>query len=99
MVIYMPVYIVLSRLTDAGSKTLKTRPERVKEVNKELEEIGVKVLEQYVVLGEYDFVNIVEAPDNLTIFKAMVELISRGTVRTITLPAIKVDELISELKK
>lgn len=95
----MGVYVILTRLTDEGAKTLKLRPERVKEVNKELEEMGVKVLEQYIVFGEYDFVNIVEAEDNLTVMKAMVELASRGTIRTVTMPAVPVDEFIEEMKK
>lgn len=91
-------YIVLSRLTDEGAKTLKEKPERVKEVNKELEKMGVKVLEQYVVFGEFDFVNIIEANDNATVMKAMIDLASRGTIRTVTLPAIPVDELLKKLK-
>ncbi|MCX8172324.1 MAG: GYD domain-containing protein [Archaeoglobaceae archaeon] len=91
-------YIVLSRLTDEGAKTLKEKPERVKEVNKELEKMGVKVIEQYAVFGEFDFVNIIEANDNATVMKAMVELASRGTIRTVTLPAVPVDELIKKLK-
>ncbi len=95
----MPLFIVLSKLTDEGSKTVKIKPDRIKEVNQELEEMGVKVLEQYVVLGEYDFVNVVEAPDNETVMKAMLELNSRGTVRTQTMPAIKVDDFIESLKK
>ncbi len=95
----MGVYVILSKLTDAGAKTLKSKPERIREVNAELEKMGVKVLEQYIVFGEYDFVNIVEAKDNLSVMKAMVELASRGTVRTMTLPAIKVDEFISEMRK
>jgi len=93
------IYIILTKLTGEGAKTLKERPERVKEVNKELEKMGVKVLEQYIVFGEYDFVNIVEAKDNLTVMKAMVELSSRGTLKTITLPAIPIDEFIEEMKK
>ncbi|MGH7901887.1 MAG: GYD domain-containing protein, partial [Thermodesulfobacteriota bacterium] len=60
----MGKYIMLSTLTDEGRKTLKMRPERIKEVNKEIDEMGVKVLSQYAVLGPYDFVNIVEAPSN-----------------------------------
>ena len=96
----MPLFIVLSKLTDEGSKTLKKKPERIKEVNKELEEnFNVKVLDQYVVLGEYDFVNIVEAPSMEDVLKAMVELTRRGTVRTQTMPAIKVDDLIKMLKE
>ena len=96
----MPYFIVLSTLTDEGSKTLKKNPGRIKEVNKELEErFGVKVLDQYVVLGEYDFVNVVEAPSEEAVLKAMVELTSRGTVRTKTMPAIKVDDFIAMLKE
>ncbi len=91
-------YVILSRLTDEGAKTLKERPERIKEVNEELERMGVKVLDQYIVLGEYDFVNIVEAESNLDVVKAMVEMASRGTVRTITMSAIPVDEFISKMK-
>jgi uncharacterized protein with GYD domain len=90
--------VILSRLTDEGAETLKKNPERIKEVNQELESMGVKILEQYAVFGEYDFVNIVEAEDNIVVMKAMVELASRGTIRTVTMPAITVDELIEKLK-
>ncbi|MBC7109825.1 MAG: GYD domain-containing protein [Archaeoglobi archaeon] len=95
----MGIYVILSRLTDEGAETLKEKPERVKEVNEELERMGVKVLQQYAVFGEYDFVNIVEADDNITVLKAMVELASRGTIRTVTMPAVLVDELLESLKK
>ncbi|MHA1606559.1 MAG: GYD domain-containing protein [Candidatus Freyarchaeota archaeon] len=91
-------YVILSRLTDEGAKTLKKNPGRIKEVNAELEKMGVKVLEQYVVLGQYDFVNIVEAPDELTVAKAMTELASRGTIRTMSMPAIPIDEYIKSLE-
>ena len=40
------IYIMLSTLTDEGRKTVKMRPERIKEVNKELEKSGAKVLAQ-----------------------------------------------------
>ncbi len=93
----MPKYVVISTLTDEGAKTLKSRPARVEEVNRELESMGVKVLEQYAVLGSFDFINIVEAPDNATIAKAMVELASRGTIRTQTMPVIPVRELLEKL--
>jgi uncharacterized protein with GYD domain len=91
-------YILLSKLTEDGRKTLKTKPERIKEVNKEIEAFGVKVLEQYAVLGPYDFVNLVEAPDNEAIFKISVELGSRGTIQITSMPAITIDELIESLK-
>ncbi len=94
----MAKYILLSSLTPEGQKTLKSKPERIKEVNKELEAYGVKVLEQYAVLGPYDFVNIVEAPNNDTVFKMSVDLGSRGTIKILSMPSITIDELIKTLK-
>lgn len=94
----MPYYVILSTLTDEGRKTLKQKPERILEVNKEIEAMGVKVLKQYAVLGPYDFVNIVEAPNNETVMKMSVELGSRGAVHLLTLPAIPVEEMIKNLR-
>jgi len=95
----MPIHVLLSSLTDEGRKTVKGRPERIREVNREIEALGVKVLSQYAVLGPYDFVSIVEAPDNKTIAKMSLELGSRGTVQIMSLAAIPVDEFIESLKK
>ena len=86
----MPTYIVLSNLTDHGLSTLKVNPERVLEVNKEIEGMGGKVLGQWAVLGGYDFVTIIEAADNEAMGRISVELGSRGTVRMTTLPAMDV---------
>ena len=94
----MAKYILLSTLTPEGQKTLKNRPQRIKEVNQEIEAFGVKVLEQYAVLGPYDFVNLVEAPDNNTVFKMSVELGSRGTIKILSMPAMTVDQLVETLK-
>lgn len=94
----MAKYILLSSLTPEGQKTLKNKPERIKEVNKEIEKYGVKLLEQYAVLGPYDFVNIVEAPNNDAVFKMSVELGSRGTIKILSMPSMTVDELIESLK-
>lgn len=93
----MAKYIVLSNITDEGAKTLRKKPRRVNAVNEELEKMGVKVLEQYAVLGEFDFLNIVEAPDNATIAKAMVELSCRGGINTRTMPIIPMDEFLKSL--
>jgi len=93
----MAYYVILSTLTDDGRKTIKEKPQRILEVNKELEKMGIKVREQYAVLGQYDFVNIVEAPSNEAIMKMSVELGSRGSVHLITLAAIPVSELIEKL--
>jgi uncharacterized protein with GYD domain len=95
----MPTYILLSTLTDEGWKTVKAKPERIKEVNKEIEAFGAKVIKQYAVLGPYDFVNVVEAPDNKTITRVSVELGSRGTIQIKTLPAISIEEFIATIKK
>ncbi len=95
----MATYIMLSTLTDEGRKTVRMRPERIKEVNKELEKMGVRVVAQYAVLGPYDFVNVVEAPDNETISKVSIELGSRGTVQLMTLVAIPIEEFEHKLKE
>ncbi|HIE13934.1 TPA: GYD domain-containing protein [Candidatus Bathyarchaeota archaeon] len=94
----MAIYILLTRLTDEGAKTMKERPERLKEVNKEVESMGVKIIAQYALLGQFDFINIIDAPDTETITRVAVELSSRGTLRTMTLPAIEIDQLIQKLK-
>lgn len=95
----MPIYVLLSTLTDEGRKTVKERPERIKEVNREIESLGAKVLSQYAVLGPYDFVNIVEAPNNKTISRVSLELGSRGTIQIMSLAAIPIDEFIDSMKK
>lgn len=94
----MPRFIMLSSLTDEGAATIKKNPERIKEVNKDVEALGGKVLDQYAVLGEYDFINILEAPDMETIARISVELGSRGSAHFRTLAAIPVDEFIARLK-
>jgi uncharacterized protein with GYD domain len=95
----MPTYILLSNLTDEGWKTLKEKPERIKEVNKELEALGVKVISQYAALGPYDFVNIVEAQNNETIAKISIALGARGTIKIISMAAIPIDQFITSIKK
>ncbi|MBA7494241.1 Glutamine synthetase and cystathionine beta-lyase binding protein [subsurface metagenome] len=95
----MPYYILLSNLTDEGWKTIRERPERIMEVNKELEAFGVRVISQYAVLGPYDFVNVVEAPDNKTIAKVSIELGFRGTIRILSMAAIPIEEFIASVKK
>ena len=95
----MPTYILLSKLTDEGWKTVREKPERIKEVNRELEAMGVKVVHQYATLGSYDFVNIVEAPDNKTIARISIEMGSRGTIQIMSIPAIPIDEFIAAIKK
>jgi uncharacterized protein with GYD domain len=95
--VQMPTFVMLTNLTSEGVQTLKNNPTRVQEVNKEVEQLGVKVKEQWAVLGQYDFITIVEAPDTQTMAKVSVELGSRGTMSSQTLAAIPAEELASAL--
>ena len=94
----MAHFIILSNLTDEGRRTIKQKPERIMEVNKEIEAMGVKIQKQYALLGMYDFLNIVEAPDNATISRVSVELGARGGVAGMTMAAIPLDEFIERLE-
>ena len=93
----MPTYIMLTRLTSDGVKTIKDNPGRVQEVAREVEQLGVKVLDQWATLGAYDFISVVEAPDEKTMAKLSVEMGSRGTVMNETLTAIDVEEFTPAL--
>jgi len=93
----MPTYIMLTRLTPDGVKTIKDNPARVHEVNKEVEQLGVKVVSQWATLGEYDFVSVVDAPDEQTMAKLSIEMGSRGTVMNETLTAIDAEEFTKSL--
>jgi uncharacterized protein with GYD domain len=94
----MPAYMMLTTLTDEGRTTLRAKPARIKEVNKEIEAMGMKVLTQYALLGPYDFVNIIEAPDNQSMARLAMELGFRGTIQVMTLPAIPIDEFVATLE-
>lgn len=95
----MSVYLMLATLTDHGRKTFQENPDMIKEINKEVEYLGVKILAQYALLGQYDFVNIVEAPSDEVAAKLSIRLSAEGTMQTLTLAAIPVDDLIASLKK
>jgi uncharacterized protein with GYD domain len=84
----METYVMLTKLTESGRKTVKKKPNRTREVNKEIEAMGGKVVSQYAVLGPYDYVNVVEAPDNKTIARISMELGSRGTMEIMTLAVV-----------
>jgi len=94
----MAVYLMLTTLTDEGRKTIKANPARIKEVNKEVEAMGVKVLAQYALLGPYDFINVLEAPNNEVMVKVAMELGARGTLATLTMAALTLDEFLKSLK-
>ncbi len=95
----MPIYIMISTLTDEGRKTIRKHPERIEEVNREIENMGAKVLAQYAILGQYDFITILDAPNNEAVSKISIDLGSRGTVQIKTLPALFVDEFIEGMNK
>ena len=93
----MPTYIMLSTLSPEGVQTVKNNPQRIKEVNREVEQLGAEVKAQWATLGQYDFVNIVEAPDEATMTRVSMELGSRGTARYESLAAIPIVEFIAAL--
>ena len=93
----MPTYIMLSKLTPEGVATVKNNPTRIKEVNSEINQLGATVVAQWSTLGRYDFVNVVEAPDDITMARISLELGSRGTALYETLVAFPVDEFIDAL--
>jgi uncharacterized protein with GYD domain len=91
----MPTYILLSSLTAQGVQTLKSNPDRLREVNRDVEELGAKVLHQWATLGPFDFVNVVEAPDDATIARVSVALGARGSAKLQTLSALSIDEFLA----
>jgi len=93
----VPVFILLSTLSQQGIQTLKSNPERLRQVNQDVEELGAKVLHQWATLGEFDFVNIVEAPDLETMAKVSVALGARGSTRIQTLPALEIEDFLGTL--
>jgi len=94
----MPTYLLLTTLTEKGVQTLKSNPSRLREVNRDVEELGARVLHQWASLGAYDFVNIVEAPDDLTIARVSVALGARGSSKIESLPLVDVDDLLAALE-
>ena len=94
----MPLYLMLTTLTEKGRQTLNANPARLREVNRDVEELGAKVLHQWASLGEYDFVNVVEAPDELTMANLSVKLGARGSVKFQTMPLLRVDDFLGALE-
>ena len=93
----MPTYIMLSTLTPEGIHTVRNPPQRIREVNKEVEQLGAEVKAQWATLGSFDFVNVIEAPDDKTMARISLELGSRGTSHYETLSAIPIDDFIAAL--
>lgn len=95
----MPTYVMLSILGPDGAATLRENPRRLKQVNEEVSAMGGTVLHQYALLGQWDFLNIIEAPDEVTMARIATALNSRGTLKTRTLTAIDIDEFIETMAK
>ena len=94
----MPTYMMLSRLTERGRDRVKNHPERILEVNHEVEQRGCVVVAQYALMGQYDFVTIIKAPSNAAMHKLAIDLGARGTIETQTFPAIPTDDFIAAMK-
>jgi len=95
----MPKYVMLSQLTPKGTQTLQANPDRLKEVNRDVEELGAQVLHQWAVVGEYDFLTVVEAPDALTIARISMALGARGSMRFQTYELLEIDDLLARLSE
>ena len=93
----MPKYVMLTTLTAKGVQTFQANPDRVREVNRDVEELGAKVLHQWATIGPYDFLNIVEAPDAAAVAKISVALGARGSAKLQTFELIEIDDLLARL--
>ena len=93
----MPTFILLTTLTAEGLKTLRSNPERLREVNRDVEGLGAKVVQQWATLGPFDFVNVVEAPDDATIARVSVALGARGSAKLQTMAALEIDDFLNSL--
>jgi uncharacterized protein with GYD domain len=95
----MPIYIALTNVSAEGRKAMKEDPARIKANNKEIEAMGVKIIAQYATLGQYDFINIFEAPNDDAIFRVALNLTGRGIDKVQTLSAKTLDDFIANAKK
>ena len=93
----MPIYLVMTTLTSQGVQTLKSNPERLRQVNQDVAELGARVLHQWATLGSFDFVNVVEAPDTATIAKVSISLAARGSSKIQSYEAIEIDDFLNQL--
>ena len=94
----MATFILLSTLTDDGAETIRQNPGRILEVNRELAALGVRVVNQWATLGPYDFVNVVEAADNVAIARVSAALVARGSIRIMTLAAVPIDRFVAHFQ-
>jgi uncharacterized protein with GYD domain len=94
----MAIYCLMTTLTSEGRRALKKDPGRIWEVNKEVEQMGAKIVAQYKVLGPYDFVNIIEAANMGVISRVVIEICSRGTLEPMLMGAMSVEDFIKEIQ-
>ncbi|MBI2964862.1 MAG: GYD domain-containing protein [Chloroflexi bacterium] len=94
----MALYLMLSKLTERGRARVKSAPDRILEVNKEVEEKGARVVAQYALMGAYDFATVLEASDNWNMLRLAMDLGARGTIETSTFPALRIDDFIAFMK-
>ena len=95
----MGIYLMLSKLTEKGRKTIKENPEKIREVNEKVERMGVKILSQYALFGPYDFVNILKAENDELVMKLVIDVTAGGKLEVQTLPAVHVDTFIERMKE
>jgi len=93
------LYVMMSTLSESGRKVLRERPGWIRKVNADVERMGVRVIAQYALLGPYDFLSVIEAPDNATVSRVSVELGARGGAAGMTMAAIPLDEFIARLER
>ena len=93
----MPTYVILSNLSEQGLQTLRANPERIRAVNKDVEELGARILHQWFLLGPFDFVNVIDAPDSATVAQIAVALGARGSTRMQSYEAFDVDDFLKVL--
>ena len=95
----MPTYIMLTTLTDQGLQTLRSNPERLRAVNRDVEALGARVVHQWACLGPFDFANIIEAPDAGTISRISVELGARGSAKLQSYELMEIDEFLRAVER
>ena len=95
----MPFYLMLSKLTDRGRSRVQDEPDRILEVNEEVKTRGCRVVSQYALMGEYDFATVMEAPDNWNMHRLAIDLGARGTIHTMTMPALRIADFIGFMKE
>ncbi len=94
----MPLYILMTTLTPQGVQTLRSNPSRLREVNRDVEELGAKLLHQWATLGRFDFLNVIEAPDETTVAKVSIALGARGSAKMETVVAMPIDDFLATLE-